>query len=121
MKAPLTIRVEVSDLALWQKHAAERNLSMSEWIRRQCNAGGEEDQWRPDPAMVARVDAEMAKRDAEDRPTENSSRAAGLPVAERSARVAARTSRAPERAAKETGIKLCRHNLSDCTICGVSA
>ena len=37
MKAPLTIRAEVQDLAKWQERAEKAGLSLSEWIRRKCN------------------------------------------------------------------------------------
>lgn len=40
MKPSLTIRVEVCDLAEWEKKAKLRGLSISEWIRRRCNEDG---------------------------------------------------------------------------------
>lgn len=88
MKAPLTIRVEVTDLALWQGYAKARSLPLAEWIRRQINAGGEEAQWRPDAATVARVDEEMKRRfpeNGEASPTEDVRRTEAVRVAERGA------------------------------------
>ncbi len=111
MKAFL-LKVDSALYIQWTEAAKAMGLSVSEWIRRQCSIPGSTQEF------------EALKR-AEDRPTENSSRAARLPVAERSARITPRTPTALERAeakrASATGIKLCRHQLSDCTICGVSA
>ena len=37
-KIPMTLRVENCDLEQWQRSATEAGLSVSEWIRRACNA-----------------------------------------------------------------------------------
>jgi len=39
MKRPqINLRLDVEEQARWQKSAAEAGLSVSEWIRRRCNA-----------------------------------------------------------------------------------
>jgi len=105
MKAPLTLRVEVSDLADWQKRANLKGLSLSEWVRRQCN-------------------------DAEAAPIEDVPRTEGVHLAERSTPASERRTR-PRSSGKLKEVEdvtheavrknlLCRHNLlkSVCTICG---
>jgi hypothetical protein len=99
MKAFL-LKVDSALYIQWADAAKGSGLNVSEWIRAQCNKG---------------------LNGAEDRPIESVPRVAKLSVAERRTGVVSRASRTPERAAKKAeaeGIKLCRHNLSECTICG---
>ena len=101
MKAPLTIRAEVTDLADWERQASEARLNISEWIRRKCNGG--------------------AIHSAEDNSAQDLPRVGNVPAPERRAGVAQSVSASRSSRKKEREIKLCRHNLADCTICGVSA
>lgn len=99
MKAFL-LKVDSALYIQWTDAAKGSGLNVSEWIRAQCNKG---------------------LNGAEDRPIESVPRVTELSVAERRTGVAPRALRTSERAANKAGvegIKLCRHNLSECTICG---
>ena len=62
--------------------------------------------------------ATLGGKNGEDHPTKNVRQVREVPVAERRTGVVPRASRTPERAAKKAGVEVCRHNLSECTICG---
>src|SRR6266404_655096 len=97
MKAFL-LKVDSALFTQWATAAKSAGRSTSEWIRAQCNKG--------------------LNGQGQDRPTENSSRTAELPVAERRTRVPRGARRVTRKPKEERASKLCRHRLLNCTVCG---
>jgi len=128
MKAFL-LKVDSALYIQWTRAAKEMGISVSEWIRRQCSI--------PTPAQefetlrqiekarevgitnhTLRDAEEKMERDAEDNPAQDLPRVGNVPAPERRAGVAQSVSASRSSRKKEREIKLCRHNLSECTICG---
>ena len=79
--------------------------------------------WFKSLALQSLILGVVPKREsrAEDNPAQDLPRVGSVPAPERRAGVAKSISASRATRGKEREIKLCRHNLAECTICGVSA
>ena len=118
MKAFL-LKVDSALYIQWTRAAKGSGLNVSEWIRAQCNKRLEIDEICADGER--RVKEASEKRDAEGHSAQDLPRVGNVPAPERRAGVAKSVSASRSTRKKEREIKLCRHNLAECTICGMSA
>jgi len=117
------VAVILSDNEYAQVRKSAGEVPLSTWIRNRII------EWKPASNLPADVFAagmatamqRLEDSDAEDNPAQDLPRVGNVPAPERRAGVAKSVSASRATRKKEREIKLCRHNLAECTICGVSA